>query len=193
MTSVITTQLSHQPVIEIHMGLCKNDISSGKNNDRCFSNSRPWLILHSRWHLSGKASTLNLVLIVICCANQKLLKSQQFFMFMKAWFFYISLSDFSHRPSRNCVVISNKLLSNYFLNFHTYEAYVYWPFPDIALKWLSLHISDDYSKLIQLMRWCSQATTHCLSCCWQMSMSPCACDIARPKKNNKNMGETSLL
>ena len=54
MTSVITTQLSHQPVIEINICLCKNDnISSGKNNDRCFSNSRPWLILHSRWHLSG--------------------------------------------------------------------------------------------------------------------------------------------
>ena len=42
----------------------------------------------------------------------------------------------------------------------------------IALRWLSLELTDDKSTLVQVMAWCRQATSHYLSQCWPRSMSP---------------------
>ena len=43
---------------------------------------------------------------------------------------------------------------------------------EIALRWLSLDLADDKSKLVQVMAWCRQATSHYLSQCWPRSLSP---------------------
>ena len=43
---------------------------------------------------------------------------------------------------------------------------------DIALRWISLEFPDSGSALVQVMAWCRQATSHCLSQCWPRSMSP---------------------
>ena len=40
-------------------------------------------------------------------------------------------------------------------------------------------LTDDKSTLVQVMAWCHQATSHCLSQCWLSSLSPY--DVARPQ------------
>ena len=49
---------------------------------------------------------------------------------------------------------------------------------EIALTWMSLDFTDDQSTLVQVMAWCRQATSHCLSQCWPRSLSPYG--ITRP-------------
>ena len=43
---------------------------------------------------------------------------------------------------------------------------------EIALRWMPQDLTDDKSTLVQVMAWCSQATSHYLSQCWPRSMSP---------------------
>ena len=43
---------------------------------------------------------------------------------------------------------------------------------DIALWWMSLDLTDDKSTLVQVMAWCHQAPSHCLSQCWPRSLLP---------------------
>ena len=43
---------------------------------------------------------------------------------------------------------------------------------EIAVRWISLDLTDDKSTLVQVMAWCHQATSHYLSQCWLRSMSP---------------------
>ena len=45
---------------------------------------------------------------------------------------------------------------------------------EIALRWLSLDLTDDKPTLVQVMAWCRQATSHYLNQCWLRSMSPCS-------------------
>ena len=50
---------------------------------------------------------------------------------------------------------------------------------EIALKWLPPDLTDELSTLIQVMAWCRQATSHYLSQCWLISLSPYG--IIRPQ------------
>ena len=50
---------------------------------------------------------------------------------------------------------------------------------EIALIWMSLDFTDDQSTLVQVMAWCHQATSHCLSQGWLSSLSPCG--VTRPQ------------
>ena len=50
---------------------------------------------------------------------------------------------------------------------------------EIALIWMSLDFTDDQSTLVQVMAWCHQAPSHCLSQCWPTSLSPYG--ITRPQ------------
>ena len=43
---------------------------------------------------------------------------------------------------------------------------------EIALRWMPLDLTDDKSTLVQVIAWCRQATSHCLSQCWPRSTSP---------------------
>ena len=43
---------------------------------------------------------------------------------------------------------------------------------EIALRRMSLDLTDDKSTLVQVMAWCRQAPNHYLSQCWPRSMSP---------------------
>ena len=43
---------------------------------------------------------------------------------------------------------------------------------ELALRWMPLDLIDDKSKLVQVMAWCRQATSHYQSQCWPRSMSP---------------------
>ena len=46
---------------------------------------------------------------------------------------------------------------------------------EIALRscrWMSLDLTDDKSTLVQVMAWCRQATSHYLSQCWPIYLSP---------------------
>ena len=52
-------------------------------------------------------------------------------------------------------------------------------FCKIALRWMSMDLTDDKSTLVQVMAWCRQATSHYLSQCWPRSMSPY--DVTRPQ------------
>ena len=50
---------------------------------------------------------------------------------------------------------------------------------ELALRWMSLDVTDDQSTLVQVMAWCLQATSHYLSQCWPRSLSPYG--ITRPQ------------
>ena len=50
---------------------------------------------------------------------------------------------------------------------------------EIALRWMPLTLTDDKSTLVQVMAWCHQATSHCLSQCWPRSLSPYG--VTRPQ------------
>ena len=53
-------------------------------------------------------------------------------------------------------------------------------FCEIALRWMSLDLSDDKSTLVQVMAWCRQATSHYyLSQWWPRSLSPYC--VTRPQ------------
>ena len=49
----------------------------------------------------------------------------------------------------------------------------------IALRWISLGISDYKSTLVQVMTWCRQATSHYLNQCWPRSDLPYG--VTRPQ------------
>ena len=70
------------------------------------------------------------------------------------------------------------LVTNFQTNFSNWWlSYFMWH--DIALKWLSLDLTDDKSALILLMVWCPQAARYFLSQCWLKSMSPFG--VTRPQ------------
>ena len=50
---------------------------------------------------------------------------------------------------------------------------------ELALRWMSLDLTDDKSTLVQVMAWCHQATSHYLNQCWPRSLSPYG--ITRPQ------------
>ena len=50
---------------------------------------------------------------------------------------------------------------------------------ELALRWMSLHLTDDKSTLVQVMAWCRQATSHYLSQWWPRSLSPYG--VTRPQ------------
>ena len=52
-----------------------------------------------------------------------------------------------------------------------------------ALIWMSLDSADDQSTLVQVMAWCSQATSHYLSQYWPRSLSPYG--VTRPQWINE--------
>ena len=43
---------------------------------------------------------------------------------------------------------------------------------ELALRWMSLDLTDDKSTLVHVMACCRQATSHYLSQCWPRSLSP---------------------
>ena len=55
----------------------------------------------------------------------------------------------------------------------------------IALRWLSLNLTDDKLMLVQVMAWCHQAPSHYLSQCWPRSMWPY--DTSRPQWVNMTL------
>ena len=54
---------------------------------------------------------------------------------------------------------------------------------ELALRWMSLDLTDDKSTLVQVMAWCRQATSHYLSQCWRRSLSPYG--VTRPQWVNQ--------
>ena len=50
---------------------------------------------------------------------------------------------------------------------------------EIALIWMSLDFTDDQSRLVQVMAWCHQATSHYLSQYWPKSLLPYG--VTRPQ------------
>ena len=50
---------------------------------------------------------------------------------------------------------------------------------ELALRWMSLDLTDEKSTLVQVMAWCHQATSHYLSQCWPRSLSPYG--VTRPQ------------
>ena len=50
---------------------------------------------------------------------------------------------------------------------------------EIVLLWMSLHLTDDKSTLVQVMAWCHQATSHYRSQCWPRSVPPYG--VTRPQ------------
>ena len=43
---------------------------------------------------------------------------------------------------------------------------------ELAIRWMSLDLTDDKSTLVQVMAWCRQATNHYLSQCWPRYLTP---------------------
>ena len=50
---------------------------------------------------------------------------------------------------------------------------------EITLMWMSLNFTNDQAKLVQVMAWCRQTTSHYLSQCWPRSLSPYG--VTRPQ------------
>ena len=50
---------------------------------------------------------------------------------------------------------------------------------EIALRWLSLDLTDDKSTLFHVMAWCHQVTSHFPCQCWLRSVSPYG--VTRPQ------------
>ena len=50
---------------------------------------------------------------------------------------------------------------------------------EVALRWMSLDLTDDKSTLVQVMAWCRQATCHYLSQCYPRALSPYG--VTRPQ------------
>ena len=50
---------------------------------------------------------------------------------------------------------------------------------ELAHRWMSLKLTDERSTLVQVMAWCHQAASHCLSQWWPRSLSPYG--ITRPQ------------
>ena len=50
---------------------------------------------------------------------------------------------------------------------------------ELALRWMSLVLTDDKSTLVQVMAWCRQATSQYLCQCWPTSLSPYG--VTRPQ------------
>ena len=50
---------------------------------------------------------------------------------------------------------------------------------NMAIRWMSLYLTDDKSILVQVMAWCRQATSHYLSRCWPRSLLPYG--VTRPQ------------
>ena len=50
---------------------------------------------------------------------------------------------------------------------------------EIALRWISLDLTDDKSTLVQVMAWCLMAPSHYLRQCWPRYMSPYG--VTRPQ------------
>ena len=51
---------------------------------------------------------------------------------------------------------------------------------ELALRWMSLDLTDDKSTLVQVMAWCRQATSHYLRQWWPRSLSPYG--VTRPQR-----------
>ena len=49
----------------------------------------------------------------------------------------------------------------------------------IIVRWMPQNSTDEKSTLLQVMAWCRQATSHCLSQCWPRSLSPYG--VTRPR------------
>ena len=50
---------------------------------------------------------------------------------------------------------------------------------ELALRWMSLDLTDDKSTLVQVMAWCRPATSHYLSQCWPRFLLPYG--VTRPQ------------
>ena len=50
---------------------------------------------------------------------------------------------------------------------------------EITLRWTSLDLSDDESRLVQVIVWCRQATSHYLNQCWPKFLPPYG--VTRPQ------------
>ena len=63
---------------------------------------------------------------------------------------------------------------------------------ELALKWMSLDLTDDKSTLVQEMTWCRKAKSHYLSQCWPRSLSPYG--VTRPQWVNGawSLGEQAV-
>ena len=53
---------------------------------------------------------------------------------------------------------------------------------ELALRWMSLDLTDNKSTLVQVMAWCCQATSHYLDQCWPRSPTPYG--VTRPQRVN---------
>ena len=92
----------------------------------------------------------------------------------------LSRVDLTHWPLGNF----HEILG--YLSFQTISVIDGWVIScELALRWMSLDLTDDKSTLVQVMAWCRQATSHYLSQCWPSSMSPYG--VTRPQwVNNIN-------
>ena len=64
-------------------------------------------------------------------------------------------------------------------------------FCELALRWMSLNLTDDKSTLFQVMAWRRQATSHYLRHCWPRSPSPYG--VTRPQWVNSSWASFCLL
>ena len=64
---------------------------------------------------------------------------------------------------------------------------------ELALRWMSLDLSDDKSTLVQVMAWCRQATSRYPSQCWPSSLSPYAVTMPQWVNYMSNKGWDEII
>ena len=88
--------------------------------------------------------------------------------------FLISYHELTHWPLGDLDAIIKLQFSVLFYWFFFFRSS-----NDNAPRWMPWNLTDDKSTLVQVMAWCHQATSHCLSQGWPCSMSPYG--ITRPQ------------
>ena len=125
------------------------------------------LVIHCKAYLDYVVQ-----LVFEICKKQK---HRQFIMqYHQQHLAYESVSIInSLAPGRCCSIfklVIFKLISRRDLLSISYE---------IALRWMSQDLAEDYSTVVQVMAWCRQAASHYLHKCWPRSMSPYG--VSRPQ------------
>ena len=86
---------------------------------------------------------------------------------LPTWFIILLIGPWEICDSKT-VIFNLTLLIGVFRSSH-----------DNALRWMPGDLTDDKSRLVHVMAWCRQATSHCLSQCWLSSLPPYG--VARPQ------------
>ena len=95
-------------------------------------------------------------------------------------------SMLTHWPLGDLIVIVKNVIFNLALLICIFKSSY-----DNVLKWKPHDLTDDKSRLVQVMAWCHKATSHYLNQCWPRSPTPYG--ITRPQWVNPQIARDAWV